>query len=263
MDLARDPITGLVEAIRRDRSWLPPAVFGAACVHAACALGFARFAVTPMARAINVPTQVIDIDLPKPSPPPPEEPPPSEETNKPALAAKIAAPAPAPPPPAQAAAVLTRQPEPDDPVDLTGDGFVVGTATNYAGGVTASNGTNRNASLGNAGRATSGIRIGPSRANSGSSPDRSRAASIMGGSAWNCPFPTEADTDGVDNALVNIRVEVTSAGTARNVVVLSDPGHGFAREARRCAMSKVWNPTLDRDGNPVQGTVTLRVRFDR
>jgi protein TonB len=85
----------------------------------------------------------------------------------------------------------------------------------------------------------------------------------MGGSAWNCPFPAEADGDGVDNAVVTIRVDVSSAGTVRNVIVLSDPGHGFAREARRCASSKKWSPTLDHDGTPIQGTVTLRVRFDR
>ena len=261
MELGPDPITGLIETIRRDRSWLSASIFGAACVHAVCALGFARLAISPLARTVSVPTQVIDIDLPKPPPTPRDEPPPSEETNKPALAAKIAAPP--LPPPAQPAAVLTKQLDPDDPVDLTNDGFVVGSATNYAGGVTAASGTNRKASLGKTGSAASGIRPGAALANPVASLDRSRAASIMGGSAWNCPFPTEADADGVDNAVVTIRVDVSSAGTVRNVIVLSDPGHGFAREAKRCAMSKAWSPTLDHDGNPIQGTVALRVRFDR
>ena len=261
MQLVRDPIAELIQATGRDRARLLPAVVGAACVHAVLVVAFARSLSAPVAPSVRAPTQVINVDLPQPPPPPLDEPERPEEASRPALRTKVAAASPQPP--AQAAAVLTKQPDPDQPVDLTGDSFVVGSASNYAGGETASNGTNRNAVSGNTGTPTSSGRSRATGASPGSGQDLSRAASIMGGSAWNCPFPAEADGDGVDNAVVTIRVDVSSAGTVRNVVVLGDPGHGFAREARRCATSKQWAPTLDHDGKAIQGAVTLRVRFDR
>ena len=49
--------------------------------------------------------------------------------------------APPPPPPAQAAKVLTQEPKPDEPVDLTGNTIVQGNADTYAGGFTTANGT--------------------------------------------------------------------------------------------------------------------------
>jgi protein TonB len=62
---------------------------------------------------------------------------------------------------------------------------------------------------------------------------------------------------------VTIRVRVASTGVAESVEVIADPGHGFGREAWRCAMTKRWSPAFDRAGNPTEGTVTIRVRFDR
>jgi outer membrane biosynthesis protein TonB len=80
---------------------------------------------------------------------------------------------------------------------------------------------------------------------------------------WDCPFPEEADDAGVDHAVVTLRVEVGGDGTVQSVRATSDPGHGFAREARRCAMSKRWSAGLDRAGNPANAVALVNVRFDR
>ena len=65
-----------------------------------------------------------------------------------------------------------------------------------------------------------------------------RAASLGGSADWNCPFPPEADTAQMDEASVMLQVDVRPDGTAGTVTVLSDPGSGFGREARRCAGRK-------------------------
>ena len=63
--------------------------------------------------------------------------------------------------------------------------------------------------------------------------------------------------------MVTIQVSVNASGTATKVVVLRDPGSGFARQARRCALEKQWNPGLDHDGIPTFGSTVVNVRFDR
>ena len=40
----------------------------------------------------------------------------------------------------------------------------------------------------------------------------------------------------LDHAVATLRVEVDATGAARSVTVTKDPGHGFGREARRCAL---------------------------
>jgi hypothetical protein len=63
---------------------------------------------------------------------------------------------------------------------------------------------------------------------------------------------------------VTLQVDVTPEGSASGVRVLSDPGDGFAREARRCALSRHYATALDRDGSPVAGrTRPFLVRFWR
>jgi len=45
---------------------------------------------------------------------------------------------------------------------------------------------------------------------------------------------------------------------------VSEPGHGFGRAARMCALTKRYTPALDRDGNPVVGTTPpINVTFTR
>jgi protein TonB len=190
---------------------------------------------------------------PEPKPPPvakPVEPKPAEP--KPPAPEPTAAP---PPAAAQAGAIMDA---PADVVDF-GDTFVAGQGASYAGGVTASKGT-----------ATQAVRdlraqgagvIG----GTGTDPtaDRSRPPRLTGGGVWNCPFPPEADDFGVDLAVVGLSVEVDASGRVLNAAAKSDPGHGFAREARRCALSKRWDPGLDRAGNPMRSITLVNVKFQR
>ena len=95
----------------------------------------------------------IDIDVPPPPPPPPAPEPeataPAPEPTTPPPPPENTPPPKETPPPAPAAAqagkVLTAEPDPDAPVDLTDQGFVTGNGDRYAGGTTATNGTSQTA----------------------------------------------------------------------------------------------------------------------
>jgi protein TonB len=63
--------------------------------------------------------------------------------------------------------------------------------------------------------------------------------------------------------VVTLEVNVDAAGRLAKVAIVRDRGHGFGREASRCATGRRWTPALDRDGSPVGGTITINVRFDR
>jgi protein TonB len=205
------------------------------------------------------------VDLIKEAPPPPppvEEPKPEPEQAKPPP--KDEAPPP-PPQPAQAGKVLTADPDPNEPVDLTG-GFVQGNAATYAGGITSSNGTGTKP-IYNPAAAPTGVPggTGTAPAPAARKEDRSRAPGLLGSVDWNdCPFPGEADAEQIDQAFVLIQVKVKPDGAPDSVSVLQDPGHGFGREARKCAMRKKYSPGLDPDGNAIPGaTKPFRVRFER
>jgi protein TonB len=213
--------------------------------------------------------ETYDIDVTKPPEPPPPPPEPEKEEPK-------AAPAPVArdtkldntPPPAAAAAkaseVLTQQPNPDEPVDLT-NSFVTGNADTYAGGVTQATGTSDTAVYARK------VAPGGTQGGTGKAPgppaaavDRSRPASLAGSKDWKCDFPPEADIDQVDQAFVVVQVATRPDGSPERVNVLSDPGHGFARAARICAMKERYEPALDRDGNAIAGqTKSIRIRFER
>jgi len=93
--------------------------------------------------------------------------------------------------------------------------------------------------------------------------DRSRAAALSGSNEWSCPWPDEAEADGIDIAVVVVTITVDASGHATRVDVV-DPGHGFGRETRRCAMQRTYVPALDRDGRPTASTMKpIRVRFAR
>src|SRR5262249_50686512 len=138
------------------------------------------------------------VNAPPPPPPPPEEKPEPEAPKPVAVAPKAAPREPAPAPaPAQAGKILTQEPDPNAPVDLTGQACVTGNAETYAGGVTVSTGTsknavhNLNASPGGVPGGT-GTKPGPAPAPAG--PDLSRPPSLGSGSGaeWDCPWPPEA-----------------------------------------------------------------------
>lgn len=222
-----------------------------------------------------------DIEVPEqPEPPAPPTPPtPTAEPDKqepvekaPEVKQEAAPEAKAgepPPAAAEAGKVLTQEPDPDEPVDLTGEGFISGTSDRFAGGTTAAAGTSKTAVKDPKARpggaeGGKGQKAGAAPAGTGSgAKDASRAATPTSRS-WNCGFPPEADFDQIDYATVMISVTVGTDGRAKSVNVLSDPGHGFGRLAKSCAMRMQYNVGVDKDGQPVVKTTSpFPVRFTR
>lgn len=230
---------------------------------------------TPVDRAVLAATQMVEVTLDPalelassteaaqdPTPPRASREPAPRAKPRPAAAAKPtpAAVRAAPPPAAAAPArVLSRVPAPKEVMDF-GDTVVLGAAESYLGGVTAAGGTSSRPTGDGRARAhgVEGSRGGPAAAQS-----RSRPPSLAQGGRWDCPFPREADMAGIDDGVVTLRVSVTAGGSVRQVLVEQEPGHGFGREARRCAMQKRWRAGLDRDGSPVSAVAQVRVRFTR
>jgi periplasmic protein TonB len=250
---------------------------GALIVHVAAASEAARIAAGMGNWALDLRTDVhaylakiYEVDLvepPPPPPPPPEAEPEKEEAPKPVRAATpSAAKDEPPPPPAQAGKILTAEPDPNEPVDLTGQGFVTGNAESYAGGVTANNGTstnvvrNRDAKVGGVPGGT-GKKAGPTELPSG--PDLSHPASLAGGAEWDCPFPAEADADQINFQVVQLIASLDVDGKVQDVKVIADPGSGFGRAARQCALRYRWNPATDREGHPKAVTQRINVKFQR
>ena len=203
-----------------------------------------------------------------------EEPPPEPEPE-PEPAPKMDKPAPKeedpyedktpPPPPSQAAKVLTAKEDPDEPVDMTGQGFVSGDGTGPGFGMVAADGTgkaptyNKAASLDGKEGGT-----GTGKAPPPPGPDLSKAPSLVGSTSWDCPFPPEADAEQIDQAVASVIVTVRPDGTVQSVKVAEDPGYGFGRAARICALSRRFSPALDKTGQPTTGvTPPIRVRFTR
>lgn len=213
----------------------------------------------------------INIDVKPPPPPEPRPSAPPPEPTAPAPPPENAPPppkdAPAPAPAAaQAGKILTAPSDPDEPLDLTGQGFVTGNGDRYAGGTTASSGTSQTAVRNpNArGGGTPGA-TGTARAKPPPPPakDLSRPAR-PNSTNWSCGFPAEADMDQIDYAVVRVVVTVTAQGKARSVSVLNDPGHGFGRLARQCAFRQTYSPGRNRYGKPVSRTTPpITVRFTR
>jgi protein TonB len=163
--------------------------------------------------------------------------------------------------------VLTQAPDPNEPVDLT-NAFVTGDADSYAGGVTQTTGTSASAVYAHrVGAGGAAAQTGPSKGTGPAAsvgPDRSRAASLAGSKDWKCDFPPEADVDQIDQAFVVVQVATRTDGSPDHVSILSDPGHGFGRAARICAMKEHYDSALDREGNAIAGsTKSIRIRFER
>lgn len=196
---------------------------------------------------------------PEPEPPPPEPEPEPEPVKPPPEKPPPVAPKEAPAPAAaQAGKVLTAEPTPDEPLDLTGDAFVQGNADYYAGGVTASKGTSTQAVRNPAAR-PDGVVGG-----TGTAPavDRSRAAGTTDKN-WDCPFPAEAELEQINYQQVRVAVTVSPLGKPLDVKVIGDTSFGFGRAAQRCALGKTFIPALDRGGNPITTTIPIVVTFVR
>jgi protein TonB len=273
-----DPLAPILSLGNREvRVGLILGVIGALFLHTAVGIQAASTLGDVHAFAVLVRAEIrdrlqaqVDIDLSEPPPPPPPpEPAPEPEPQPPPPPPQAAAPppnTPAPPPPAAAEAskVLTQEPDPNEPVDLTADGFVSGTGDRFAGGVTAANGTSTSAvrdlraQPDGVGKAPPPGPVAPP-----AGPDLSRPAGPMG-AAWNCEFPAEADVEGIDSAVVQLTVVVGPDGRAKSVTVLKDPGFGFGQSARSCAFRKQFNAALDRAGTAItMSTAPFTVRFTR
>jgi periplasmic protein TonB len=171
--------------------------------------------------------------------------------------------------PVQAAKILTAPDDPNKVEDLTDQGIVSGDNTaGPLGGQSSAVGTS-NAITHNAAVSNTGKPGGTGTADAAPPPppkvDLSKPAGIIGGASWsNCPFPDEADTDQIDFAQVTLIVTVRPDGSPQSVQVTSDPGHGFGRAARMCALARKYNAGLDRDGNATtMSTPPIRVTFSR
>jgi len=252
-----------VSRLARHQRGFRLAVVSAACVHAALVsmLSDARPA-TP--KPWTVPASELVIELPEPErapPPTPEEPAPMTDVQPTrAPLAQRPAPTAAASPAARAGEVLSRSDDSEQPLDFT-DSIVTGTAVSYAGGVTQAQGTSVRAVR----TVANDVASKPSTVSGALATDRdlSRGPGVLGGLAWNCPFPPAADADSVDHAQVAIRVEVDANGRPARVLVLSDPGHGFAAAARACALGKRWTPGADRAGRATASGININVRFVR
>ncbi len=256
------------------------ATLGATALH----VGVLTFAFTLGARTTRhvAPMQVsqlIEVDLPKSVATPEPEPEPEPEAPPPAAVQPVLKPAPpvkqpdpdpsaptpeqeAPPAPAEAGKLLTAQ---APPLDFSNT-FVAGNAEQFAGGTTTSDGTSKtkvratNARsggvVGGRGNGTPAVVVAPVI-------DRSRSPQLAGGAHWDCPFPAEADMEQIDQAAVSLEVSVDPVGKVKNVTVKADPGFGFGREARRCALRKTWQPGLNHMGQPTGAVARVKVRFRR
>ncbi len=94
--------------------------------------------------------------------------------------------------------------------------------------------------------------------------DKSRPATLQGSTSWSCPFPPEADAEGRDSAVATIVVTVRPDGSPASVSVIADPGAGFGRAARKCALGRRYVAGLDKDGEKTTTTTPpIRVKFSR
>lgn len=292
--LALAPSLGSSRHARASKSWLSPALVGAmlfsSSVHAVPVLQAIRDLVE-MRQFINAAAQSIhdylwttyEVEAPPPPPKAEEEKPKEPDPEpaplpapKPIVQPKVTekppeAPPKVEPPPAAAQAGKTLTAPDNAPVDFSNDFTMVQGDGRYAGGTTASKGKSDKAvedpnaradgTPGGKGTASAAPPPPPPQ----NEPDRSRPAAAISRD-WSCShlFPAEADSEGIDNATVQIVVTVRPDGSAQQVKVLSDPGHGFGRAARICALSQKYNAAFDRSGQAISGsTAPITVRFTR
>jgi protein TonB len=195
--------------------------------------------------------RAVDVAPPPPAPPPAQTPP-LPHVAEPVIHEHVhqAAAHQAPAAPAQAGELAAAS---TSPLDFTGSAFVVGSGPSYAGGTTTSSGTNRKPVT------------GPVAPNGAGEVARSRARAVsLDQSAWSCPWPAEADARQVDRETVVIRVAVAADGHADSVDIVEDPGFGFGRAARQCALATRFGAARGPAGDPIPAlSPPIRVHFYR
>jgi periplasmic protein TonB len=270
-----NPLEQVLELDSRSMKWgVIIGMCGALAFHVAAGVeaarlanGLGRWAIDTRTEISDYLSRIYDIEMlpPPPPPPPPEEKPPEEEAPKPVAVKAPSKERDAPPPaPAEAGKILTQEPDPNEPVDLTGQGFVTGNAEAYAGGVTANTGTSKTA-VRNLNAVVGGVPGGTgTKLDAVAGPDLSRPPAVIGGSQWDCPFPAEADAEEINYQRVSLLIVVRPDGTPQDAKVIRDPGNGFGREARKCALTRRYEPARDREGRPTLGTTPqINITFQR
>ncbi|MEM1025655.1 MAG: TonB family protein [Myxococcota bacterium] len=215
-------------------------------------------AQTPLEAQRSVPMVVVEhgVDLtpppmPEPEPVKPPPPPPSRPAPRTALLAKRR-----PPAPAQAGEVVASESE-AKPVDFTSFDITTGKGPRYAGGTTASSGTNT--------EAVHTRTVDPNARPDQPQGEASLARSVsLSARDWKCPWPHEAESLAIDEQTVILRAVVGPDGKASSVDILADPGHGFGQAALGCARNASFEPATDRQGRAYASTSPpIRVRFTR
>jgi protein TonB len=265
-----EPLTTVLElGGREDRLVFAVALAAALAVHGVAGARAARVFpyLAELAAAVRGGMQErlrsqVDIDMNEPPPQKPEPPPPEPEPEPPPAAQQKAPEPQAPPAAAEAGKVLTADPDPNEPYEF-GDEFVNGNSDRFSGGVTAAAGTSKTAVRNPAAVAT-GIGTGTPKAQVVAAPkvDLSRPPRPLS-KEWDCPFPAEADAEGINVTKVQVVVTVTKDGRASNVAVPKDPGFGFGKAARSCALRKAYAVALNAAGEPVEQTTSIIVNFTR
>jgi outer membrane biosynthesis protein TonB len=174
-----------------------------------------------------------------------------------------------PPPPeaAKAGQVLTSDPQPDEPLDLTDNTMITGSSDSYSGGNTTSTGTS-DAAVRNRNVQPGGIKGGQGtrpvvQAKAPPAVDKSRPARLTpGANSSRCRFPSEAMAEQVSQMDVRVLVVVGSDGKPTSSSLRgNDPGLGFARRAKECAMRASFIPGWDKYGKPSTTTITMNIKF--
>lgn len=272
------------------RPWMPFVVLGGALLfHAAPPLAGATqlfdlddFTRSILARVQTRLSTTLDVDQfeeddpPEPEPEP-EEPEPEPEPEEPEPLPELPPPDPSEPvaedyepPPAEAAKageVLTSEPAPDEPLDLTDNTIITGTSDSFSGGNTTSTGTSDKAVR------SRNVQAGGKKASTGTRPatqakappviDKSRPARLApGANSSRCRFPAEAIAEQVSQMDVRVLVVVNSDGRPTSSSLRGrDPGLGFARRAKECAMRASFIPGWDKYGRPTTTSITMNIMF--
>lgn len=209
--------------------------------------------------------EIVDIATPpEPKPPEPEPAPaaPPPPSNEPAPAS------PSPPAaprarlkvgaaPAQAGKILSA---PKGALDLTGEVFIEGQGSAYAGGASSPGGAGKGP-VARVGTPPAAPPAPPAKPPAG----RSRAAPVsLRSGQWSCPWPEQAIDLPLDEQTAIIRVTVRADGVVETSEIVDDPGDGFAAAALRCARATRFTPATDFDGKPIRATSPpIRVHFYR
>jgi protein TonB len=270
-DLRADSLAGIVLGTKAPRTVgvLGIAIVGGVLLHVGLGYGAIRSGLAQARTTRPAPKEALVIDhlveLTPPEPPPPEPEPPPElpvaekAPGKPPEPAPEPEPEAGPPPPAEAGQVVAAEENAQEPLDFTDFDLASGKGETYAGGVTASSGTNKQAV--HTGHVDRNAKPGGPQ---GEGVSRARPVGMPTNKDWKCPWPQEADDLDIDEQTATIRVEVDATGKVLAATLVDDPGYGFGQVALTCARKQTFATATDPTGRPIQAvSPPIRVFFTR